>query len=603
MGSASVSTAWFGSWGSALGGKVGPEYHVDVTYGSGGVISYYDVQDLGVNWAVYKVDIEPAEDELLDAVTMRFKLGMGRQLPQTDYHNMQHYATVTCRLYDFDPSEDEIAPYGAIASVTKSVYMTPYSPSMGYPGTEAVFEFPAHDRTGPLYVRVDLQNVMPCYYYYGYGYYVESDQVAYSGVTATFRKQELVLSIAEPLVYTAGTLNLSVSNHAGNPLRLSLQHDPGTGYAEFKYFTFTGETGNPRSIQITADKTWFGMAGVNTPRMTVKAVLTESIQEDPRTSEPCYFTLAAGEDMRPQIGEPVITLVQTGRAADYADYASTWIAGFSKATIYVPVTFPTGALSPEVILQAPGGSVTMTYNATANRFEATTPAALPGNTTLTVTATDDMGLNSKRQIPIENVLPYSAPVIYLQAFERCDQNGTANDGGEYFRINVSVDIDSDITGNVVQLLEARYNGITSTLTPDTTSILYGLLNHDAAYTVTVATQDRLSGVITRDFRLTGAHHDFMLMHDTLGNLTLTHLGVGMAPVLSGIDGVSNDFDTIQLPADAEIIIGGARLRLKYANGHTHLGIGMVPSTYNKNYDSIQLPSGGKILIGGTEKLS
>ena len=256
--------------------------------------------------------------------------------------------------------------------------------------------------------------------------------------------------------------------------------------------------------------------------------------------------------MNPGLGSPAASLVQTGRAATY--FPDTWIAGYSKARVAVSVTLPTGAAVSSVKLSYPSGStVTMSYNSSTGKYEGTTAAALTANTTLTVTVTDVRGLSASRTVTVSDVTPYSNPYISLQSLFRCDSGGAAADGGEYYSIKVVANYYTNLSGNEITLLTAKVkNGTASSISSNVTSILSGLTNPDSAYTIVVSVQDKVSNVITREFPLAGAHHDFQLLYAG-GH---THFGVGMAPA-STLNGAALSCDTIQLPSGAKIIIGGS----------------------------------------------
>ena len=557
MGSASVIEAWEGTWSSGNVNKdidFGPRYDCDVGYGPGGVINSYEITPLGSRCAVYKISLTLATGETLNSLRVSVRLGHGSTYPQpVDISYMEHQASVTCRLYIADPSNDATAPSGAIGTATKEVHMTPLASSYGYYGTVVDFDFLlSRNVGGTLYARLDATNSMPVYVYQNYGYYVDCERVRYAGLNPVFIRNVLTMDIAESAAgaSTGDTLHLSVGGNVGNALHLSLCRQDGGVWREFATEDWTGASGSPRSLTVTADKSWFQLTGETNQSFNVRAILSEPITGG-RTSDPVVFTLRAGSDMAPQIGTPTATLVQAESASAYS---STWIAGFSKAKIAAAVTPQAGATLSSVKLSYGGTTVNMTYNSSTQKYEATTAAPLAGNTAFTITATDSRALVGTNTLEVKNVVPYTKPSIALQSLYRTDSPSgqTEVEGGEYYAIQVKATVYTRLSNNRIELLTAGIkNGTATNITDNVKAWLGGLTNPDGVYTIVVSIQDRISEVITREFLVSGAHHDFMLLRAN----GYTHLGIGMAPSAT-INGVPLNCDTIQLPSGAKILIGG-----------------------------------------------
>ena len=537
----SISYNGFSYGGSGAGRYIGPFYSVSYSTGTDDYgydyIDDYDADYMGASAYLFSFDVSKGSGEDLQSVTFKANFSIDSLEPSLYSGSGGHSPTVRCYAYTGYVTPSESPPSGYISSDSKSVYIS-------RSGATATFTLNTPGVTDELYILMIMTDVQPVAYYQGYGVY-SIDDATYNDISGNFQAQQLSFTIGEDSVYTGSSISFAIANASGLALTMTLKY----GNTTLQTVNIAAASGNPRSYSLTANKAWFDTAGVTQlTSMTVTVGLTDGT----RTASTRSFTLRAGSDMNPSLGSPEASLVQTGRAATY--FPSTWIAGYSKAKVAVSVTLPTNATVSSVKLSYPSGStVTMSYNSSTGKYEGTTAAALTANTTLTVTVTDIRGLSASSTVTVSNVTPYSNPYISLQSLFRCDAGGVAADGGAYYSIKLIANYYTNLSGNDITLLTAKIkNGTANSISSNVTSILSGLTNPDSAYTIVVSIQDKVSGVITREFPLAGAHHDFQLLYSG----GYTHLGIGMAPA-STLNGSALSCDTIQLPSGAKIIIGGS----------------------------------------------
>ncbi len=276
---------------------------------------------------------------------------------------------------------------------------------------------------------------------------------------------------------------------------------------------------------------------------------------------------AAKESMRPTVSS-ITKLIQQPDGFPN-DYASTYIAGFSKCKLTAVITRPTDAPVSTVTLSYPGGrTVTMTpVSGSTDTYEGTTFSALAQDTTFTVTVTDARGLSNTGTESVAGVVPYVLPSVSIDPANtyRCNSQGVKTDGGDHYKIRVIPQIYTNLTGNTITELTVglksvpdgtpgRYpipnNSTTSeTLPPVSAAAANTLSQPKQAYVLTVIIQDRISGQVVREYTLKGMQRDLVLNHDG----GYTHLGVGTTPVGKNITGYT---DTIELPNDGQFLMGG-----------------------------------------------
>ena len=493
-------------------------------------------------------------------------------------NSSSHAATLKCYLYTSDPtSGSPSAPPAGYAAVVSASVTVPYY------GLYQTFSFTGLNITSgtKLYFWfVDENSSSTVDYLYssatGNGY------TANPTASGTFTALPLSLSISPDSVATGSDVTLNVANGAGISLTATISYSGTT----LKTETFTGG-----SCTITCLKAWFDTANVT---LLDSITLTVTVTGGGSTLTG-YFTLTAGEDMRPVVGTPTVTLVQASSASDFP---STYIANISKAKVEAAVTLPTDAVIDSVVLSFTGGSnVTMTLNSGTGKYEATTAGPLTGDTTFLVTAADKRGLSGSNTASVTGVMPYTPPsVVYDEEYTyRCDALGAKTAGGAYYRVKVAAVYDTGLSGNAVTKLNVKLKNDSSTtnLTSGVqSSAIGGSLDAKTAYIIVVTVKDKISGDITRELKLPGMQRNLVIKRSADG----TYVGVGMAPAHS------SGGSTIELPSGGKIYIGGTELVIPdltpyaLAANVAAKSFTLVGTTDNTQYSPISLPASFSELI-------
>lgn len=180
------------------------------------------------------------------------------------------------------------------------------------------------------------------------------------------------------------------------------------------------------TVTITSSKSLFDTAGVTTSQ---SMVITVTIIDSYGRSANLSITINASSDMAPSITSINASIVQPSPASQ--TFTNTYIANVSKAKISVGCSRSTNASITSVTLKYGSASIVMLLNTSTGYYEGTTTNPLTGNTTFTVTVTDQRGMSSQRTYTLSNVQAYSQPKIDIQSYYRCNQDGTKNDAGEW----------------------------------------------------------------------------------------------------------------------------------------------------------------------------
>lgn len=341
------------------------------------------------------------------------------------------------------------------------------------------------------------------------------------------------LSWSSSTTTTDGSMLLSVSNLPANTtVRVKY------GSSNLESYTWTEDK---QSVGISFPdstlKQWFAQAGVATLQ---SITVTATVDGYPTVT--ASFTLTAGENMKPMVGTPTVSIVQPARIA--STFPNTWIANISNAKVVANVSPGSNAAISSVVASYGSESVSMAYNSTTGNYEGTTSKPVTGNTTFTVIATDERGFTARSSYSLTGVQAYSAPTITIDrpATYRCNSSGNELSGGPYVRVKATANYTA-ITGNT---LESFYfyvsedgSSTTHNLTSGTQSAAYQLLSPrpDNAITVVVLAQDKISEAVTARITLPGAHHDVVVAR--YGNKTA--IGIGQVPnELSDSDGYGAD---------------------------------------------------------------
>lgn len=364
--------------------------------------------------------------------------------------------------------------------------------------------------------------------------YDNTDVPQYRNITATFSAAVMSLEITPNAVTAGNNVTLNVANGSGYTLT-----------ATFKYGSTTLKTQSfsTGSVNVSCPASWFDTAGVNyLTSMTVNVTVTGGT-----STMSGSFTLNASSAMAPNVGTPTASIVQGASAA--ADYPSTYIAGISKVKVAVTVSARTNAAISSVVLSYPGGSsVSMSYNSSTGKYEGTTAAPITQDTTFTVKATDQRGLQTSKTVSVTGVVAYTQPSVTINIAYRCNSSGTEESGGAYFRIRATASYSTNLSGNSLKKLTAGVkNGAASSIISGTTSLpISGTTNPKSAYVIVVIVQDKVSGEIAKEITLEGLSRNFVVTRSGDG----TYLGVGTTP--SRTSGPS----AVELPENGSFLISG-----------------------------------------------
>lgn len=185
------------------------------------------------------------------------------------------------------------------------------------------------------------------------------------------------------------------------------------------------------TVTITNSKTLFDTAGVRTSQ---SLVLTVTVSDSYGRSANISITINASSDMAPSITSIITSIVQPSPASQ--TFPNTYIANVSKAKVSVAFSANTQATIISASLKYGSMNISMQLNATTGKYEATTTNPLTGNTTFTVTITDQRGMSAQQTWTLNSVQAYSQPKIDIQSYYRCNQDGTKNDAGEWCYLSI-----------------------------------------------------------------------------------------------------------------------------------------------------------------------
>lgn len=347
---------------------------------------------------------------------------------------------------------------------------------------------------------------------------------------------------------TDGSILLNVSNLPANtPVRVKY----GSTNLETTSWTTDKESAGVL-FNASSLKQWFSTAGVTTLQ---SITVTASI--DGYASATASLTLTAGNNMKPTVGNPAVTIVQPSRIASI--FPNTWIANVSNAKITAAVSAGSNATIHSVTVNYGTESAAMAYNSTTELYEVTTNKPVTGNVTFTVIATDTRGLTGRSTYSLTGVKAYSKPTITIDSANtfRCDASGDEQSGGPYVRVKATAFCDTGISGNALDAFYFYVNedgsSTTYNLSSGVQSAACQLLSPrpDNAITVVVVAQDKISGSVTVMTTLSGAHKDVVIAR--FGENTV--VGIGQAPTRLS-NGVGAYCDGISIPNKGGYYVGG-----------------------------------------------
>ena len=268
------------------------------------------------------------------------------------------------------------------------------------------------------------------------------------------------------------------------------------------------------------------------------------------TPEPIIPDPVIVYDVPPSINEVTVSVVQPSEF--HSDFDGVYVAGYSKCRVRVEATVGTYALtSTSAVFTYTGYSqaVRMT-KVSGGEYEGTTPTALSGNTTITVTVIDEGGGMASKTVSV-SVIPYAPPTIRVTNYIRCDSQGDAEEGGKYFRVEAIANCsDVDNLNRITSFQAGVLGGTMHDFSNG--SVLSGeeLSDENAVYVISVTATDLAGGQANIQLSLAGKLRDVVFKRD-MQNYT-AHVGVGMAPTGGAVT-------TIELPPNGDIKIGGQSL--------------------------------------------
>lgn len=180
------------------------------------------------------------------------------------------------------------------------------------------------------------------------------------------------------------------------------------------------------TVTITNSKALFDTAMVTTSQ---SLVLTVTVSDSYKRSANLSITINASPDMAPSITSVVASIVQPSPASQ--TFPNTYIANVSKAKISVAFSLNTQADITSASLKYGSMNISMRLDTSTGKYEGTTTNPLTGNTTFTITLTDQRGMSAQQTYTLNGVQAYSQPKIDIQNYYRCNQDGTKNDAGEW----------------------------------------------------------------------------------------------------------------------------------------------------------------------------
>ena len=433
-----------------------------------------------------------------------------------------HSCTIHCYLYTFDPTANGAAspPGGYIGhkSISREIDYNGFSPSFSFSGLNV---------SGVQWLYFWITDDNPSNL---------ADVIVHNGASCsgTFTITSMTLSISPQTVYTGSDVTISVERGAGTTLAAQIKRGSSIVHSA------TFDTG---VLTVSCLKDWFDSLNLVEEDSAELTVSIAGGTPDPLTGT---FTLRAGDDMRPVVGTPILSLVQ---AASAADFPNDYIANISRAKLQVEVTEPTDAVVESVSVGYSAGTVEATYNSATGKWEVTTPP-VTGDTEFIVTATDERGLTGTASVALSGVVPYTPPAVSVNETYtyRCDSLGAKTAGGTHYRILVTATVYTALSGNALHKLTVKVKG-DSTETNLSSGVqsnaISGVSNPKRAYALVITVQDKLSGEVTREYTLRGIQRYVVLKRSVDG----TYMGVGKAP-----DTVSGG-STIELPDDGNILFG------------------------------------------------
>lgn len=450
-------------------------------------------------------------------------------IPVLDQGSTGYNRSTSCYLYTADPSGADSPPSAGRVDAKTQSYILINS-------TTLTFSFTGLNISGEyIYFYFDHGTVSG-----GYDAFNSSE----AGVSGTFSEPVLSLSLASTRVSTGGSQLVTITNGAGKTITVTVS------YGDTQIASIETNTGQA-TLNVTAS--WFTRAGV-----TALSEFTVGVTIDADSSLYRAFTVAAGDDMKPEIRDMIPTIVQSGNAATYFP-TGPYLASISKCRLRVEPAVKGGASvrSVEVSYSGKSGTVALTYNSSTGYYEGTIGPLTQENTVLTVTVTDSRGLTGSRSFSQE-VVPYSRPAISINdAYTwRCDSGGNKVSGGAYWRAMATASYYTSLYGNSLLAFHVKVQGSSTAVnltSGQQTAAQGGTLDANTRYTLVFTIQDKVSEEITRTITLESASRGVVIRpaygYSSNGAI---NVGIGLSPETSS----NKEFSTVELPGNGMFLLGG-----------------------------------------------
>ena len=461
-----------------------------------------------------------------------------------------HSSVVSAFLYTFDPTTGSSISGNYTKSASTSVTL------QSSWATRASFSFTGLNITsGYVYIAIITSNssgtiVDAAWHVSTGGYGIQAPAISANFAALTFS-----LSVSSNSVATGGNQTVTIGNGYGRNVTVTIK------YGGTQLYSGTTNTG---SLTVAVQKSWFTTAGITTLQQ-FNVTVTCSID----SSLSAYFTVTAGDDMKPTVSIPSLgglQVVNEGKAATY--FPDTAIAGYSKCKVTASVASGSNASISSVVASWGSNSMTLTLDSVTGYYSGTTRTVIAGaNTVMTVTVTDSRGLTASVSKTLA-AYAYSPPAVTIVSADtyRCDDQGAELAGGAYWKARAKAVYYTDLPDNgLLQFTVTIAGGTAVNLESDVqTALQGGSLAPNSRYQLTFTIEDKVAGAVTRTFMLDSATRNVVIMRNSTG----TNLGVGTTP--EGLNSLQLTGSTIELPASGSFRLGGmeAQAFIKPYNGTT-----------------------------------
>lgn len=263
--------------------------------------------------------------------------------------------------------------------------------------------------------------------------------------TVNFQLESLGATTSKSSVETGDSVTVSIENRYSRPITYKVK----SGSA-----LILSDTVPTSSLSFSPTASWFSSVGNKGNSLSV----TVELNDDLGRSTSVGFTVTAGPEMYPSIGDITLTNVPAAKMPSGYGY----VAGYSKVKISVAVTKPSIASSLSVVVSYAGASnQSMSYNSSTQKYEVTV-GPITGNTTFTVTATDSNTRQAQRSKQLTGVTTLNALTITLNNYSVTAGNSVtatvSNNVGNY---SYSLKKGSTTVGSASGLSSGTFNFATS----------------------------------------------------------------------------------------------------------------------------------------------